>query len=115
MSWLALLAFIPSPDRGVVHIGPVPLRAYGVLIAIAVLVAAWWTGRRAEQRGISPDDFAGIATWAVIGGLIGARLYHVATDYQLYTHHPLNAFKITEGGLGIWGAIGGGVIAGVIV
>ena len=46
------------------------------------------------------------------GGLIGARLYHLATDYELYTNHPLNMFKIWQGGLGIWGGIAGGVLVG---
>src|SRR5262249_46245928 len=45
-------------------------------------------------------------------GLIGARLYHIATDYELYTSHPLNMFKIWAGGLGIWGGIAGGVAGG---
>ncbi|GAC1587498.1 MAG: prolipoprotein diacylglyceryl transferase [Acidimicrobiales bacterium] len=56
-----------------------------------------------------------IAIWAVPGGIIGARIYHVITDYQLYTDRPLNALKIWDGGLGIWGGVLLGVAVGAFV
>ena len=64
----------------------------------------------------SPYSLADMAIWAVPAGLIGSRIYHVATDHQLYfgpNGHPINALKIWEGGLGIWGAILGGALAAV--
>ena len=54
-----------------------------------------------------------VALWAVPAGVIGSRLYHVATDWRRYEGHWLNAFKIWEGGLGIWGGIGLGVVVGI--
>ena len=109
-----LLAYIPSPSSNGIQIGPLNLRAYGLFIALGVLAAIWLTDRRWRARGGDPGVISSIAFWAVPGGLIGARLYHVATDYELYTHHPLNAFKIWAGGLGIWGAVAGGVVGGAI-
>ena len=107
-----LLASIPSPSSNGIQIGPLNLRAYGLFIALGVFAAVWLTDRRWRARGGAPGVISSIAFWAVPGGLIGARLYHIATDYELYTHHPLNAFKIWAGGLGIWGAVAGGVLGG---
>jgi prolipoprotein diacylglyceryl transferase len=109
-----LFAAIPSPSSNSITIGPLTLRAYGLLIALGVFAAVWLTDRRWRARGGEPGTISAIALWAVPGGLIGARLYHVITDYELYTHHPLNAFKIWAGGLGIWGGIAGGVLAGAL-
>ena len=111
-----VLAYIPSPSSGVLHIGPVALRAYGLLIALGVFAAVWLSSRRWEARGGDPGDISSIALWAVPAGLIGARIYHVITDYELYrgSNWP-NMFKIWAGGLGIWGGILGGVLAGAYV
>lgn len=100
------LAFIPSPSRGVLHLGPVPLRGYAFCIIIGVFVAVWLGNKRWVARGGRPGTVADIAVWAVPFGLIGGRLYHVITDYQLYFSEGrdwVDAFKIWEGGLGIWG------------
>jgi prolipoprotein diacylglyceryl transferase len=65
---------------------------------------------RWERMGGKAEDLTAVATWAVPAGLVGARLYHVATDYQRFQGDWLDAFKIWNGGLGIWGAIAlGGV------
>ena len=90
------LASIPSPSDGVLHLGPVPLHMYGLMIAAGVLVAASVGRRRYVRKGGSDDPevtkrraeaFDSVAFWAVIGGIIGARLYHVVTDYQLFEGH----------------------------
>ncbi|MFF0586651.1 prolipoprotein diacylglyceryl transferase [Streptomyces sp. NPDC003781] len=107
------LAFIPSPSRGVLHLGPIPLRGYAFCIIIGVFVAVWLGNRRWIARGGRPGTVADIAVWAVPFGLIGGRLYHVITDYQLYFSEGrdwVDAFKIWEGGLGIWGAIAFGAV-----
>jgi prolipoprotein diacylglyceryl transferase len=109
-----LLAYLPSPPGSQFDIGPLHLRAYGLLIAIGVFAAVWLADRRWQERGGKPGTISTIALWGVPGGLIGARLYHVATDYQLYTHKPLDAFKIWQGGLGIWGGVAGGVLLGSV-
>jgi prolipoprotein diacylglyceryl transferase len=106
------LASIPAPPGSDIGIGPLRLHVYGALIVAGVLAAVWLADRRWRARGGTQGTFSAIAMWGVPGGLIGARLYHVATDYELYTHHPLDAFKIWQGGLGIWGGIAGGVLLG---
>ncbi|MGW6709275.1 prolipoprotein diacylglyceryl transferase [Streptomyces sp. NPDC054956] len=107
------LAFIPSPSTGVLHLGPIPLRGYAFCIIIGVFVAVWLGNKRWVARGGKPGTVADIAVWAVPFGLVGGRLYHVITDYQLYFVEGRNwvdAFKIWEGGLGIWGAIALGAV-----
>ncbi|WP_431985499.1 prolipoprotein diacylglyceryl transferase [Streptomyces griseoflavus] len=107
------LAYIPSPSSGVLYLGPVPLRGYAFCIIIGVFVAVWLGNKRWVARGGRAGTVADIAVWAVPFGLIGGRLYHVITDYQLYFSEGrdwVDAFKIWEGGLGIWGAIAFGAL-----
>jgi prolipoprotein diacylglyceryl transferase len=112
---ISLLASIPSPPAKGIHIGPLQLRAYGLMIAVGVIVAARWSDRRWQARTGKPGVVSSLAVWAVPAGVIGARLYHVITDYELYTHNVLKAFAIWDGGLGIPGGIAAGVGTGVIV
>ncbi|MFI5527942.1 prolipoprotein diacylglyceryl transferase [Kitasatospora sp. NPDC051853] len=107
------LAYIPSPSRGVLYLGPVPLRAYAFCIIIGVVVAVWLGSKRWVARGGAKHTVGDIAVWAVPFGLVGGRLYHVITDNQLYFgegRNPVDALKIWEGGLGIWGAIAFGAV-----
>ncbi|GGW59547.1 prolipoprotein diacylglyceryl transferase [Streptomyces griseoloalbus] len=107
------LAYIPSPSSGVLYLGPVPLRGYAFCIIIGVFVAVWLGNKRWVARGGRAGTVADIAVWAVPFGLVGGRLYHVITDYQLYFSEGrdwVDAFKIWEGGLGIWGAIAFGAL-----
>ncbi|GAA2408100.1 hypothetical protein GCM10010191_15750 [Actinomadura vinacea] len=102
------VAFIPSPSQGVWHLGFVPIRAYALMIIIGIVVAVWLGERRWAAKGGTPGVIIDIAVWAVPFGLIGGRLYHVITDYQRYFgdgRNPVDALKIWEGGLGIWGAV----------
>ncbi|MFD5095941.1 prolipoprotein diacylglyceryl transferase [Amycolatopsis thailandensis] len=113
----AFLATIPSPDQGVWHIGPVPLRAYALCIIAGIIVAIWLGERRWVNRGGTKGTVIDVAVFAVPFGLVGGRLYHVITDNQLYFgegKNPLNALKIWDGGLGIWGAIALGAVGALI-
>ena len=110
-------AFIPSPDQGVWHLGPFPLRAYALCIILGVVVAIWLGERRWVARGGKPGQVGDIAIWAVPFGLVGGRLYHVITDYGLYFgdgRDPVAALYIWQGGLGIWGAIALGALGAYI-
>ncbi len=105
--------FIPSPSQGVWHLGPVPVRAYALAIILGVVAAVWFGNKRWVARGGRDGEIGDIALWAVPAGLIGARLYHVATDHDLYFGpggRPIGALEIWHGGLGIWGAIMGGLL-----
>jgi prolipoprotein diacylglyceryl transferase len=113
MMFSTILASIPSPSSGSIHIGPLRLNAYGLMIALGVIVAIRIAGRRAESRGVgTTDDFSSIAMWAVPAGVIGGRVYHVITDYELFRGQWFDALKIWEGGLGIWGGVALGVLVG---
>ncbi|WP_010122167.1 prolipoprotein diacylglyceryl transferase [Corynebacterium nuruki] len=113
------LATIPSPPQGVWHLGPVPLRAYALCILIGIVIAVWWTVRRYAARGGVGDTVIDCAIAAVPAGIIGGRVYHVITDHERYFgegKHWTDAFNITAGGLGIWGAVvlGGLAVWGVL-
>ncbi|MDT4957867.1 MAG: hypothetical protein QOD31_1666 [Pseudonocardiales bacterium] len=102
------IAAIPSPTHSVWHLGPLPIRAYALCIVAGIFVALWLTARRWRERGGTADDVWDVAGWAVVLGILGGRVYHVLTDPELYFgagRHPIDAFKIWDGGLGIWGAI----------
>lgn len=107
------LGSIPSPSRNAIDLGPLELRAYGLAIAIGIIVAVTFAQRRWAARGGDPDDLAWLATWSVAAGLVGARAYHVATDYHRFEGRWLDAFKVWEGGLGIPGGLLAGVLTGV--
>jgi prolipoprotein diacylglyceryl transferase len=109
------LASIPSPSSGVIHLGPLPLRAYAACILLGVLAAVWIGERRWVARGGEKGTVADVAATAVPAGLIGARLYHVITSPEQYLKDPLEAFYIWHGGLGIWGGIAGGALGAWLV
>jgi prolipoprotein diacylglyceryl transferase len=108
---------IPSPEHGVWHLGPLPLRAYALCIIAGVVAAVWLGEKRWIARGGAAGQVGDIALWGVPFGLVGARVYHVITDHDLYFGEgkdALGALEIWHGGLGIWGAIAGGVLGGAI-
>jgi len=111
---ISVLASIPSPSNGTLEIGPLKIHAYGLMIALGVVAAVWLMGRRFEQKGIGTrDDANSISVWAVIAGVIGSRLYHVATDWSKFSPGHLSDIpKIWQGGLGIPGGLIGGIGVG---
>lgn len=115
MSWTTVLAVIPSPPWSSIHVGPLQVRAYGLAIAAGVVAAVTIAKRRYEARGGSPDDITNLAVWAVPAGLVGARLYHVVTDFHRFDDDPLRIFQVWRGGLGIPGGLLAGVAVGVVV
>ncbi|GAT64759.1 prolipoprotein diacylglyceryl transferase [Planomonospora sphaerica] len=109
------LASIPSPSQGVWHLGVIPIRAYALCIVLGVIVAVIMSERRWRARGGEPGTMVDLAVWAVPFGLVGGRLYHVITDWQLYfapdaPNEPIEALFIWNGGLGIWGAVALGAL-----
>ena len=85
------------------------------MIALGVLIALWWSQRRWRARGGTADDISAIAIWAVPAGLIGSRLYHVATDWRSFQGNWQDTLAIWKGGLGIPGGLLVGVAVGVFV
>ena len=103
---------IPSPSDGSFDIGPLSIHAYGLMIALGVVAGVWLLGRRLEARGAGTrDDASAIGMWAVLAGIIGARLYHVATSWDSFADDPGRIIQIWKGGLGI----PGGLLAGTLV
>ena len=106
-------AFIPSPSQGVWHLGPLPLRAYAICILLGIFAGYLLGKRRWVARGGNAEVAADMVMWAVPFGLVGSRIYHVVTDYQLYFgegKNPVDALKIWNGGLGIWGGVAFGAL-----
>jgi prolipoprotein diacylglyceryl transferase len=106
-----LLGSIPSPADG--NLGP--FHMYGVILAVGVLVGVYVAEQRWRRRGYPKDGIYDIAFWVVIWGVIGARVYHVITDYQRFEDDPWRAFQIWRGGLSIWGAVIGGALAVIVI
>ncbi|MGD1257578.1 prolipoprotein diacylglyceryl transferase [Mycobacterium seoulense] len=106
--------YFPSPPQGVWHLGPLPIRAYALFIITGIVAALLIGDRRWEARGGQRGVIYDIALWVVPFGLVGGRLYHLATDWRTYWG-PGGAglgaaVRIWDGGLGIWGAVAlGGV------
>ena len=109
-----LIASIPSPSRNAIELGPLSLRAYGVMIALGVVAAVWLSRRRWAARGGDPDQISRIVLWAVPAGVVGSRLYHVITDWKRFQSDGwLEALAIWKGGLGIPGGMAAGILAGL--
>jgi len=109
---------IPSPSTGVWDAFGLPVRAYALCIITGIIVAMIIANRRWRARGGTSESLEMVVVVAVPCGIIGARLYHVLTDYQLYFgagRDPLDALKIWRGGLGVWGAIALAVLGGYLV
>src|SRR5665811_2029866 len=95
----ALFASIPSPSHGIVHIGPLPLHAYGLMLALGVLAAAKIAERRWVRQGNDPREIGALAVPVVIGGVVGARVYHLFTGYDWSKGGILGTVQIWRGGL----------------
>lgn len=102
------------------QIGPLYIRFYGIIVMVGALAAAWLASVEARRRGENPEYVWDGLVWALLGGIIGARIWHILTptptDIEMgkttyyYFTNPLDAISIWKGGLGIPGAIIGGVI-----
>jgi len=111
-----MLASFPSPPVNTIELGPLSLNIYGLMIALGVVAAVWLFGRRLEEREVGTrDDASAIAVWAVLAGVIGARLYHVATDVEKFYGNWGDVVAIWNGGLGIPGGLLLGLVVGLYV
>src|SRR2546423_7832870 len=100
-----------SPGSIAFQIGPVVVRWYGILMATAIVVGLWLGHREARRKGLPADDIISAGQWAILAGLVGARLYEVAFNWDYYGQFPGKIIAVWEGGL----AIHGGLIVGPLV
>ncbi len=103
------------------QLGPLPIHLYGIILMLGALAAAFLAAREAQRYGQDPDIVWDALTWLLIGGIIGARVWHILTPpasmvavgitTRYYLTHPLDALAVWRGGLGIPGAVLGGALA----
>ena len=99
-------------DPILLHLGHFALRWYGLIVVTAASVGIWVALREAKRKGLSEYQFADAIPWVIVGGLIGARLFHVIDHWpDEYAANPLRALYVWEGGLAIWGGVIGGLAA----
>jgi phosphatidylglycerol:prolipoprotein diacylglycerol transferase len=102
------------------QLGPIFIRYYGIIIMLGALGAGWLAAREAKRRGHDPEIVWDLLIWLIVGGVIGARLWHVFTPSPsaiaegrttlFYLTHPFDLINIRNGGLGIPGAVIGGLV-----
>jgi phosphatidylglycerol---prolipoprotein diacylglyceryl transferase len=101
-------------------LGPLQVHWYGLLIVLGAVFAAWISTKEAARRGEDPERVWDLLIWVLIFGIIGARLYHVFSTptgnfagWAYYREHPIDIIAFWNGGfrgLGIYGAVLGGII-----
>ena len=109
------LASIPSPHTGVVDLGPLHIHMYGLMLLVAIAACIGLTGLRWTKLGGDWDLVVRVAVWGVAFGIVGARAYHDVTSWNEVPDHWWGPFAVWQGGLGVWGGILFGAIAGAIV
>lgn len=101
-------------DPDIFQVGPLTLRWFSLFFVLAIAAGVWLGLREARRKGFIGGQMQSLATWAVVGGLIGARLFHVVDRWDLYSAHPLHILAIWQGGLAVYGGLIGGVLAGLV-
>lgn len=101
-------------DPIIARLGPVELGWHGIFTALAVVAAVWLGLRRAERRGLPAEPLGRVATWALVGGVLGARLFHVLDHLPYYRANPLEGLAVWEGGIAVYGAFLGGIAAALL-
>ncbi len=101
-------------DPMIGHFGPFMPTWYGLLVAFAILAGGWLGLREARRKGIDVEKMQSLILWGLLGGFVGARLFHVVDRWDLYAEDPISALYVWEGGLAIYGGLIGGVLAGLL-
>jgi len=106
------------------NIGPLTIRFYAIIIIVGAILGAWLAARQAKRAGRDPEIILDMLPWLLIGGIIGARLWHVFTPSasnqamgvttENYLRNPIEILKIWKGGLGIAGGVIGGALTLII-
>jgi len=110
---VASRAFIPSPPVNGLHVGPLDVHLYGLMYVVGIALAMIITTRRWQATGGEPGLVTSVALWAVPAGILGARLYFDLTTPFDMPRHWWGPFAVWTGGLGVWGGILAGGLAGI--
>jgi prolipoprotein diacylglyceryl transferase len=110
-----LIAAFPSPHTGTVDLGPLTIHMYGLMLLVAIAACIILTGWRWTRMGGDWDLVLRVAVWGVAFGVVGARAYHDITSWDEVPNHWWGPFAVWQGGLGIWGGILLGTLAGAWV
>ena len=98
-------------DPMALQIGHFMINWYSIFVILAVIAAVLISVREGKRKGISKEIIFSLAPWVLIGGIVGARLFHVIDRWEDYRGNPALIFAMQQGGLAIWGAVVGGIIA----
>lgn len=101
-------------DPVLLRLGHLEIRWYSVFIMLAIAAAIVMTIYEGKRKGISSEQIISLAPWVVLGGITGARLFHVIDKWEYYAGNPLQIFMVQQGGLAIWGGLAGGGVAAII-
>lgn len=101
-------------DPVALRLGAIQINWYSIVILLAIFAAIGIAILEGKRKGISAESILSLAPWAIIGGLIGARLFHVVDHWDYYAANPVQIIMLQNGGLAIWGALAGGAVAVVI-
>ena len=112
---MTFLGSIPSPSSGTLDLGPFQIHMYGLTLLAAIALCIWITGHRYVNRGGDWDLIFRCAVWGVGAGIVGARLYHLATSWDEVPDTWWGPFAIWKGGLGVWGGIALGCLVGGLI
>ncbi len=91
-------------------IGPLSVYSYGLMLALAVLLCAFFLRKEAKERGYDPDPILDLVFWTVMAGIIGARLFYVALNLGYFIENPLEIIRLQRGGLAFHGGLALGAL-----
>lgn len=107
-------SIVVAVDPVIFRYSSIAIRWYGVAIAVGIALGIWVALREARRLGLDEDAVYNTALWGVVGGLLGARLFHVLDRIDFYIQNPATVLSIQQGGLAVWGGVIGGVAAGAL-
>jgi phosphatidylglycerol:prolipoprotein diacylglycerol transferase len=108
LSSLAVWALINFYAHALHH--PVYVRSYGAMLLVSLVAGMFWLGHSGRADGFKPTVVVDFALYALVGGILGARIIFVLLDTATFAHDPLSALRVWEGGLSFHGGVVGGVI-----
>jgi phosphatidylglycerol:prolipoprotein diacylglycerol transferase len=105
-------SIVMAVDPVIFRYSSIAIRWYGLMIALGIAAGIYVALRESRRLGIDEDATYNTALWGVVGAIVGARLFHVVDRFDFYLQNPSTIFALQQGGLAIWGAVIGGLVAG---